>query len=183
MSYFMSFLLHVSHLPLHDLNPLSSAFSSNRVRGGRKRKTMKLSRDLSNLVVFTNSVASQECLNEGESTKQCHRSTHKQSRMAQLIKNHLKSLDPDLYLDLHTDIIAHTEISCMFLFFLSRSLKYSVRNQEKIQKALYCNVKILDKGCSPTHMSIFPPSNKHVAVFTLKTLSHARPSVLLRYSR
>lgn len=27
---------------------------------------MKLSRDLSNLVVFTNSVASQECLNEGE---------------------------------------------------------------------------------------------------------------------
>ncbi|KAK5868760.1 hypothetical protein PBY51_009748 [Eleginops maclovinus] len=34
-------------------------------RGGRKRKTMKLSRDLSNLVVFTNSVASQECLNEG----------------------------------------------------------------------------------------------------------------------
>ncbi|XP_054462090.1 1-phosphatidylinositol 4,5-bisphosphate phosphodiesterase eta-1 [Anoplopoma fimbria] len=35
------------------------------IRGGRKRKTMKLSRDLSNLVVFTNSVASQECLNEG----------------------------------------------------------------------------------------------------------------------
>uniref|UniRef100_A0A3Q3QR63 Phosphoinositide phospholipase C n=1 Tax=Monopterus albus TaxID=43700 RepID=A0A3Q3QR63_MONAL len=34
--------------------------------GGRKRKTMKLSRDLSNLVVFTNSVASQECLNEGD---------------------------------------------------------------------------------------------------------------------
>uniref|UniRef100_A0A672GCE7 Phosphoinositide phospholipase C n=1 Tax=Salarias fasciatus TaxID=181472 RepID=A0A672GCE7_SALFA len=34
-------------------------------RGGRKRKTMKLSRDLSNMVVFTNSVASQECLNEG----------------------------------------------------------------------------------------------------------------------
>uniref|UniRef100_UPI003AAE598C 1-phosphatidylinositol 4,5-bisphosphate phosphodiesterase eta-1 n=1 Tax=Centroberyx gerrardi TaxID=166262 RepID=UPI003AAE598C len=34
-------------------------------RSGRKRKTMKLSRDLSNLVVFTNSVASQECLNEG----------------------------------------------------------------------------------------------------------------------
>lgn len=27
---------------------------------------MKLSRDLSNLVVFTNSVASQECLNEGK---------------------------------------------------------------------------------------------------------------------
>lgn len=31
---------------------------------------MKLSRDLSNLVVFTNSVASQECLNEGERPKQ-----------------------------------------------------------------------------------------------------------------
>uniref|UniRef100_A0A8D3AAR4 Phosphoinositide phospholipase C n=1 Tax=Scophthalmus maximus TaxID=52904 RepID=A0A8D3AAR4_SCOMX len=31
------------------------------VQGGRKRKTMKLSRDLSNLVVFTNSIASQEC--------------------------------------------------------------------------------------------------------------------------
>uniref|UniRef100_A0AAX7TXI8 Phosphoinositide phospholipase C n=1 Tax=Astatotilapia calliptera TaxID=8154 RepID=A0AAX7TXI8_ASTCA len=41
---------------------------SGREAGGqclRKRKTMKLSRDLSNLVVFTNSVASQECLNEG----------------------------------------------------------------------------------------------------------------------
>lgn len=38
----------------------------NCLRGGRKRKTMKLSRDLSNLVVFTNSVASQECLNEGK---------------------------------------------------------------------------------------------------------------------
>lgn len=36
-------------------------------RGGRKRKTMKLSRDLSNLVVFTNSVASQECLTDGKS--------------------------------------------------------------------------------------------------------------------
>lgn len=35
-------------------------------RGGRKRKTMKLSRDLSNLVVFTNSVASQECLTDGK---------------------------------------------------------------------------------------------------------------------
>uniref|UniRef100_A0A3Q2DV67 Phosphoinositide phospholipase C n=1 Tax=Cyprinodon variegatus TaxID=28743 RepID=A0A3Q2DV67_CYPVA len=34
-------------------------------RIGRKRKTIKLSRDLSNLVVFTNSVASQECLNDG----------------------------------------------------------------------------------------------------------------------
>ncbi|XP_056139674.1 1-phosphatidylinositol 4,5-bisphosphate phosphodiesterase eta-1-like [Lampris incognitus] len=34
-------------------------------RGGRKRKTMQLSRDLSDLVVFTNSVASQECLYEG----------------------------------------------------------------------------------------------------------------------
>ncbi|KAM3875169.1 1-phosphatidylinositol 4,5-bisphosphate phosphodiesterase eta-1-like [Diretmus argenteus] len=34
-------------------------------QGGRKRRTMKLSRDLSELVVFTNSVASQECLNEG----------------------------------------------------------------------------------------------------------------------
>ncbi|CAL8346916.1 unnamed protein product [Arctogadus glacialis] len=33
--------------------------------GGRKRKTMKLSRDLSDLVVFTNSMASQECLDEG----------------------------------------------------------------------------------------------------------------------
>ncbi|KAJ8410733.1 hypothetical protein AAFF_G00186900 [Aldrovandia affinis] len=33
-------------------------------RGGRRRKTMKLSRDLSDLVVFTNSVASPECLEE-----------------------------------------------------------------------------------------------------------------------
>nr|XP_015216203.1 PREDICTED: 1-phosphatidylinositol 4,5-bisphosphate phosphodiesterase eta-1 isoform X2 [Lepisosteus oculatus] len=34
-------------------------------RGGRRRKTMKLSRDLSDLVVFTNSVASQDILDEG----------------------------------------------------------------------------------------------------------------------
>uniref|UniRef100_A0A8C1VD31 Phosphoinositide phospholipase C n=1 Tax=Cyprinus carpio TaxID=7962 RepID=A0A8C1VD31_CYPCA len=34
-------------------------------RCGRRRKTIKLSRDLSDLVVFTNSVASQECLDEG----------------------------------------------------------------------------------------------------------------------
>ncbi|KAK2847750.1 hypothetical protein Q7C36_009432 [Tachysurus vachellii] len=34
-------------------------------RGGRRRKTIKLSRDLSDLVVFTNSVVSQECLDEG----------------------------------------------------------------------------------------------------------------------
>ncbi|XP_026087077.1 1-phosphatidylinositol 4,5-bisphosphate phosphodiesterase eta-1-like isoform X1 [Carassius auratus] len=34
-------------------------------RGGRRRKTIKLSRDLSDLVVLTNSVASQECLDEG----------------------------------------------------------------------------------------------------------------------
>lgn len=44
-------------------------------RGGRKRKTIKLSRDLSNLVVFTNSVASQECLNEGEMPKLTHTQT------------------------------------------------------------------------------------------------------------
>lgn len=44
----------------------SLLFYCNCCRGGRKRKTMKLSRDLSNLVVFTNSVASQECLNEGK---------------------------------------------------------------------------------------------------------------------
>lgn len=48
------------------LCPLWQLSSGNRFRCGRKRKTMKLSRDLSNLVVFTNSVASQECLNEGE---------------------------------------------------------------------------------------------------------------------
>lgn len=46
--------------------------SGNCFRGGKKRKTMKLSRDLSNLVVFTNSVASQECLNQGETPKLCH---------------------------------------------------------------------------------------------------------------
>ncbi|XP_058243870.1 1-phosphatidylinositol 4,5-bisphosphate phosphodiesterase eta-1 isoform X1 [Hemibagrus wyckioides] len=34
-------------------------------RGGRRRKTIKLSRDLSDLVIFTNSVVSQECLDEG----------------------------------------------------------------------------------------------------------------------
>uniref|UniRef100_A0A8C2WRX8 Phosphoinositide phospholipase C n=1 Tax=Cyclopterus lumpus TaxID=8103 RepID=A0A8C2WRX8_CYCLU len=37
-----------------------SCMWSRVTEGGRKRKTMKLSRDLSNLVVFTNSVASQE---------------------------------------------------------------------------------------------------------------------------
>uniref|UniRef100_A0A674MJ82 Phosphoinositide phospholipase C n=2 Tax=Takifugu rubripes TaxID=31033 RepID=A0A674MJ82_TAKRU len=58
------YLPHLSHLSSCDLarslpssHPLSSGNCS---RGGRKRKTMKLSRDLSNLVVFTNSVASQE---------------------------------------------------------------------------------------------------------------------------
>ncbi|KAJ8332221.1 hypothetical protein SKAU_G00428290 [Synaphobranchus kaupii] len=34
------------------------------IRGCRRRKTIKLSRDLSDLVVFTNSVVSQECLEE-----------------------------------------------------------------------------------------------------------------------
>ncbi|XP_036440557.1 1-phosphatidylinositol 4,5-bisphosphate phosphodiesterase eta-1 isoform X2 [Colossoma macropomum] len=34
-------------------------------RSGGRRRTMKLSRDLSDLVVFTNSVVSQECLDEG----------------------------------------------------------------------------------------------------------------------
>lgn len=41
-------------------------FAVSLCRGGRRRKTIKLSRDLSDLVVFTNSVASQECLDEGE---------------------------------------------------------------------------------------------------------------------
>lgn len=40
-------------------------------RGGRRRKTIKLSRDLSDLVIFTNSVVSQECLDEGESMHTC----------------------------------------------------------------------------------------------------------------
>lgn len=64
------YLPHLSHLSSCDLArslPSSHLLSSgNCCRGGRKRKTMKLSRDLSNLVVFTNSVASQECLNEGK---------------------------------------------------------------------------------------------------------------------
>lgn len=38
---------------------------------------MKLSRDLSNLVVFTNSVASQECLNEGKTLTLWHLHKHK----------------------------------------------------------------------------------------------------------
>uniref|UniRef100_A0A8C7YJ74 Phosphoinositide phospholipase C n=2 Tax=Oryzias sinensis TaxID=183150 RepID=A0A8C7YJ74_9TELE len=48
---------------VQERSPKEAAGQFNRC--GRKRKTMKLSRDLSNVVVFTNSVASQECLNEG----------------------------------------------------------------------------------------------------------------------
>uniref|UniRef100_A0A3B3BK73 Phosphoinositide phospholipase C n=1 Tax=Oryzias melastigma TaxID=30732 RepID=A0A3B3BK73_ORYME len=48
---------------VQEKSPKEAAGQFNRC--GRKRKTMKLSRDLSNVVVFTNSVASQECLNEG----------------------------------------------------------------------------------------------------------------------
>lgn len=46
-------------------------------RGAKKRKTMKLSRDLSNLVVFY-SVASQECLNEGETPNLWYMHTYEQ---------------------------------------------------------------------------------------------------------
>lgn len=57
------------------------------LRCGRKRKTMKLSRDLSNLVVFTNSVVSQECLDEGERVKQSvlSSSSHTSSKSALLL--------------------------------------------------------------------------------------------------
>lgn len=71
--------------------------SCNAFRGGRKRKTMKLSRDLSNLVVFTNSVASQECLNEGETWRLWQLIPHTQRCNASLTLRTRSHLQPAFF--------------------------------------------------------------------------------------
>lgn len=94
MAYFTC-LMYTYKISHNLLCPFLQLSSGNCCRGGRKRKTMKLSRDLSNLVVFTNSVASQECLNEGETLKLWHLHTHKQIGLLQyFLLRHLLMPNP-----------------------------------------------------------------------------------------
>ncbi|XP_077050729.1 1-phosphatidylinositol 4,5-bisphosphate phosphodiesterase eta-1 isoform X1 [Siphateles boraxobius] len=74
-------------------------------RGGRRRKTIKLSRDLSDLVVFTNSVASQECLDEGSpfnvlsfsETRAQHLVHHRSERFLTFNQRQLSRIYPSAY--------------------------------------------------------------------------------------
>ncbi|XP_062860437.1 1-phosphatidylinositol 4,5-bisphosphate phosphodiesterase eta-1 [Trichomycterus rosablanca] len=74
-------------------------------RGGRRRKTMKLSRDLSDLVVFTNSVVSQECLDEGSivnvlsfsETRAHHLVHHRAERFLTFNQQQLSRIYPSAY--------------------------------------------------------------------------------------
>ncbi|XP_051512041.1 1-phosphatidylinositol 4,5-bisphosphate phosphodiesterase eta-1-like isoform X1 [Myxocyprinus asiaticus] len=74
-------------------------------RGGRRRKTIKLSRDLSELVVFTNSVASQECLDEGSpcnvlsfsETRAQHLVHHRAERFLTFNQRQLSRIYPSAY--------------------------------------------------------------------------------------
>ncbi|XP_052007992.1 1-phosphatidylinositol 4,5-bisphosphate phosphodiesterase eta-1 [Xyrauchen texanus] len=74
-------------------------------RCGRRRKTIKLSRDLSDLVVFTNSVASQECLDEGSpfnvlsfsETRAQHLVHHRSERFLTFNQCQLSRIYPSAY--------------------------------------------------------------------------------------
>ncbi|XP_053091006.1 1-phosphatidylinositol 4,5-bisphosphate phosphodiesterase eta-1 isoform X2 [Pangasianodon hypophthalmus] len=74
-------------------------------RGGRRRKTIKLSRDLSDLVVFTNSVVSQECLDEGpvvnvlsfSETRAQHLVHHRAERFLNFNQRQLSRIYPSAY--------------------------------------------------------------------------------------
>ncbi|XP_047678774.1 1-phosphatidylinositol 4,5-bisphosphate phosphodiesterase eta-1 [Tachysurus fulvidraco] len=74
-------------------------------RGGRRRKTIKLSRDLSDLVVFTNSVVSQECLDEGpvcnvlsfSETRAQHPVHHRAERFLSFNQRQLSRIYPSAY--------------------------------------------------------------------------------------
>uniref|UniRef100_A0A8C1H348 Phosphoinositide phospholipase C n=1 Tax=Cyprinus carpio carpio TaxID=630221 RepID=A0A8C1H348_CYPCA len=74
-------------------------------RCGRRRKTIKLSRDLSDLVVFTNSVASQECLDEGSpynvlsfsETRAQHLVHHRSERFLNFNQRQLSRIYPSAY--------------------------------------------------------------------------------------
>ncbi|KAM9480850.1 1-phosphatidylinositol 4,5-bisphosphate phosphodiesterase eta-1 isoform 1-T1 [Clarias gariepinus] len=74
-------------------------------RGGRRRKTIKLSRDLSDLVVFTNSVVSQECLDEGpvvnvlsfSETRAQHLVHHQAERFLSFNQRQLSRIYPSAY--------------------------------------------------------------------------------------
>ncbi|XP_076850856.1 1-phosphatidylinositol 4,5-bisphosphate phosphodiesterase eta-1 isoform X2 [Brachyhypopomus gauderio] len=74
-------------------------------RCGRRRKTMKLSRDLSDLVVFTNSVVSQECLDEGpimnvlsfSEARAQHLAHHRAERFLNFNQRQLSRIYPSAY--------------------------------------------------------------------------------------
>ncbi|KAL1256617.1 hypothetical protein QQF64_012162 [Cirrhinus molitorella] len=74
-------------------------------RGGRRRKTIKLSRDLSDLVILTNSVASQECLDEGSpynvlsfsETRAQHLVHHRSERFLTFNQRQLSRIYPSAY--------------------------------------------------------------------------------------
>uniref|UniRef100_A0A671KIN6 Phosphoinositide phospholipase C n=1 Tax=Sinocyclocheilus anshuiensis TaxID=1608454 RepID=A0A671KIN6_9TELE len=74
-------------------------------RCGRRRKTIKLSRDLSVLVVLTNSVASQECLDEGSpynvlsfsETRAQHLVHHRSERFLTFNQRQLSRIYPSAY--------------------------------------------------------------------------------------
>uniref|UniRef100_A0A3P8XY14 Phosphoinositide phospholipase C n=1 Tax=Esox lucius TaxID=8010 RepID=A0A3P8XY14_ESOLU len=74
-------------------------------RCGRKRKTMKLSRDLSDLVVFTNSLVSQEGLDEGNpgnvlsfsETRAQHLVNHRAERFLVFNQRQLSRIYPSAY--------------------------------------------------------------------------------------
>ncbi|RXN09920.1 1-phosphatidylinositol 4,5-bisphosphate phosphodiesterase eta-1-like protein [Labeo rohita] len=74
-------------------------------RGGRRRKTIKLSRDLSDLVVLTNSVVSQECLDEGSpynvlsfsETRAQHLVHHRSERFLTFNQQQLSRIYPSAY--------------------------------------------------------------------------------------
>uniref|UniRef100_A0A671KEE8 Phosphoinositide phospholipase C n=1 Tax=Sinocyclocheilus anshuiensis TaxID=1608454 RepID=A0A671KEE8_9TELE len=95
-----SVFLPLSHSFFFPLSPLSLS-----LLGGRRRKTIKLSRDLSVLVVLTNSVASQECLDEGSpynvlsfsETRAQHLVHHRSERFLTFNQRQLSRIYPSAY--------------------------------------------------------------------------------------
>ncbi|KAJ8280484.1 hypothetical protein GJAV_G00055130 [Gymnothorax javanicus] len=75
------------------------------MRGCRRRKTIKLSRDLSDLVVFTNSVVSQECLEEStpgnvlsfSENRAQHLVQHRAERLISFNQRQLSRIYPSAY--------------------------------------------------------------------------------------
>lgn len=132
-------LLTLTLVYVHNLTHSALSFSCNCLlpsgccfRGARKRKTMKLSRDLSNLVVFY-SVASQECLNEGETPNLWY--TGKQS----LVGKHL--LVPNLCFSAGTpgDILSFSETRAQSLVHhkTEQFLAFNQRQLSRIYPSAY----------------------------------------------